>query len=166
MLRENRIVRDGLIVGLIAYASVALFYTAFDFLAARGTLYTVNLLGRVVFRGLRDPGVLAYPVQIDLTAVLLYNSLHLVIALAIGLIVTWLVDQGERNRERAPLVLFTILAGFIVTILAVGLLTQPIRPLLPWWSIVAANAFASFVAGLYFIRIRPGILQRLGPLAH
>ena len=35
-----------------------MFYAAFDVLAARGTLYTVNLLGMAVFKGLRDPSVL------------------------------------------------------------------------------------------------------------
>jgi hypothetical protein len=166
MLTRNRTLREGLVVGLIAYASVALFYSVFDFLAARGTLYTVNLLGRAVFRGLRDAGVLQYPVQVDMMAVFWYNLLHLAIALAIGVIVTRLVDQGEQNPSQAPFVLFVILAGFIVTILAVGLLTEPIRPLLPWWSIVAANALASLVAGWYLIRQRPGVLQHLVPLTH
>jgi hypothetical protein len=35
------------------------------------------------------------------------------------------------------------------------------RPLLPWWSIVAANAFAALLAGLYLLRRRPGLPARL-----
>jgi len=37
------------VVGLIAYAAVALFYSGFDWLAARGTLYTVDLLGKALW---------------------------------------------------------------------------------------------------------------------
>jgi hypothetical protein len=157
--------REGLVVGLIAYAAVAVFYSAFDLLAARGTLYTVNLLGETVFRGLRDPGVLEYPFQPDMTAIFWYNGLHLLLALAIGLIVTRLVEQAERHPSQADLVLFTIVAGFIVTIVGVGLLTSPMRPVLPWWSIVVANVLASLLAGAYLLQKRPGLLRRLIPFA-
>lgn len=66
---------------------------------------------------------------------------------------------------RSPMVLFTIVAGFVVTIVAVGLLTSPIRPLLPWWSIVVANALAVLLAGGYLLRSRPGTWSRLSPFA-
>ena len=72
-------------------------------------LFTVNLLGKALFRGLRDS--------------------------AIGLTVTRLAVQAERHPAQASAVRLVIVAGFIVTIVtivAVGLLTGPIRPLLPW----------------------------------
>ena len=68
--------KDGVIVGLIAYAAVAAFYAAFDLLAARGTLFTVNVLGQAVFRGLRDPSVLQLPMATDMSAVFWYNAVH------------------------------------------------------------------------------------------
>lgn len=165
MMLASRTVRDGVVVGLIAYVSVAVFFSVFDLLAARGTLYTVDLLGKAVFRGLRDPGVLLFPSQPDLTAIFWYNGLHLLVALAIGLIVTRLVEQAKRHPPQANLVLFTIVAGFIVTIIGVGLLTNAMRPVLPWWSIVMANALATFVAGAYLLRKRPGLWHRLVPFA-
>jgi len=157
----SRTIRDGIVVGLIAYASVALFYSAFDFLAARGTLYTVDLLGKAMFRGLRDPGVLMYPISPDMTAIFWYNAFHLLTSLAIGLIVTSLIAQAERHPSQANLVLVMIVAGFVVTIFAVGYLTSSIRPLLPWWSIVVANGLATLLAGLYLLRTRPGLQGRL-----
>lgn len=163
MAPENRTVRDGVVVGLIAYVAVAVFYAAFDVLAARGTLHTVDLLGKAVFRGLRDPAVLQLPFQPDFTAIFLYNALHLALSLAIGLVVASLVDQAEKHPERAYVSLFTIAAGFVVTILAVALLTKPIRPLLPTWSIVAANSCAVVLAGAYMLWKRPGVLRRLMP---
>ncbi len=87
------------------------------------------------------------------------------ISLVIGLIVTGLVEQAEQRPSLAPMVLFTIVAGFVVTIVAVGLLTSPIRPLLPWWSIVVANALAVLLAGGYLLRSRPGTWRRLSPFA-
>jgi len=165
MAPASRTIREGVVVGIIAYAAVAAFYAAFDLLAARGTLYTVDLLGKATFTGLRDPAVLAFPIQPDVTVIAWYNGLHLAISLAIGLTVTGLVELSERRPAHARLVFATIVAGFVVTIVAVGLLTTPIRPLLPWWSIVMANAFAVLLAGAYLLRKRPDAWRRLSPFA-
>ena len=160
MLADRRTLREGLIVGLIAYAAVALFYSAFDFLAARGSLFTVNMLGRAAFRGLRDPAVLMFPGRLDLPAIFLYNGLHLILSLVIGLVVTTIVDQAERRPSVAPFLLPVIVAGGVLTVLAVGFLTQAARPVLPWSSIVVANVLAAGLAGLYLLRRRPGLWRR------
>lgn len=161
MIGTRGTLRDGLVVGLIGYASVALFYSGFDVLAARDPLFTVDLLGKAVFRGLRDPGVVLFPVRLDGTAIFLYNALHLAVAIVIGLVVTALAGEAERRPSHAALVLATLVGGFAITIAIVGLLTAPIRPVLPWWSIVVANALAVIVAGAYLVRQRPLLWHRL-----
>jgi hypothetical protein len=157
--------REGLTVGLIAYLSVAAFYALFDLLAIRGAFHTVNLLGRAVFRGLRDPAVLLLPVQLDTGAIFLYNGLHLVLSLLIGIIVTRLVIQAERHPAQAMPVLAFIVAGFVATVLLVGYLTQPMRPVLPWWSIVVANALAVLLAAAYLLHRHPWLWRRFVPVA-
>jgi hypothetical protein len=165
MLAHNRTVRDGLVVGLIAYASVALFYSAFDFLAARGTLYTVDLLGRALFKGLRDPSILMFSLERDPTAIFLYSAFHLMMSLGIGLVVTSLIGQAERHPSQALLVVIMIVAGGVLTVFGVAYLTESMRAVLPWWSIIVANALAALLAGLYLVRRHPGLWQRLSPLA-
>lgn len=161
MSGQVKVLREGLLVGLVAYASVAAFYAVFDFLAARGPLFTVNLLGLAVFRGVRDPSILQLPIPVDAMAVFWYNALHLLLSLVIGLIVVRLVAQAEGHPSQARAMLFTIVAGFVVTILGVGILTESMRPLLPWWSIVVANLVAVGMAGSYLLRTHPGIWRRL-----
>jgi hypothetical protein len=153
--------RDGLTTGLIAYASVAAFYSAFDLLAARGTLYTVNLLGRTFFRGLRDPAVLQHPTHLDHGAIFWYNGLHLVASLVIGIVVVRLLEEAERRPSRAAGALTIIVAGFLVTVAAVGWLSTPIRVVLPWWSILVANSLAVILAGAFLLRRRPGLWSRV-----
>jgi hypothetical protein len=165
MLAHNRTVRDGLVVGLIAYASVALFYSAFDFLAARGTLYTVDLLGRALFKGLRDPSILMFSLERDPTAIFLYSAFHLMMSLGIGLVVTSLVGQAERHPSQALLIVIMIVAGGVLTVFGVAYLTESMRRVLPWWSIIVANALAALLAGSYLVRRHPGLWQRLSPLA-
>ena len=165
MLTHNRTLRDGLAVGLIAYAAVALFYSGFDFLAARGTLYTVDLLGRAMFRGLRDPSILMFSLDLDPAAILLYNAFHLVMSLGIGLVVTSLIDHAEEHPSHALLVVIMIIAGGVLTVFGVAYLTESMRPVLPWWSIIVANALAALLAASYLGRRHPGLWHRLGPLA-
>lgn len=161
MVAQNRTIRDGLVVGLIAYASVALFYSVFDFLAARGVFYTVDLLGRALFKGLRDPAILMFSLDRDPTAIFAYSAFHLVLSLGIGVLVTSLVEHAERHPPQALLVLVMIVAGGVLTVFGVAYLTESMRPVLPWWSIVVANALAALLAGAYLLRRRPGLWHRL-----
>lgn len=157
--------QEGVVVGLIASASVAAFYAGFDLLAARGPLYTVNLLGKAVFRGERDPAILQLPIPHDTGAILLYSGLHLVLSLVIGVIVTRLIAEAERQPSQSVLKLGLVVAGFVATILTVGYLTSPMRPLLPWWSIVVANSLAVLLGGAYLRGRHPGLGRRLMPTA-
>lgn len=161
MTASSRIMREGIIVGLIGFAAVALSYAAFDFLAARGFLFTVNLLGETVFFGLRDPGVLWTPIAVNLNAVLLYTALHLVTALIIGIVVSWLAAHLEGPPSEVRLAALLIAAGFFVTIFGVGMVSSPIKALLPWWSVVVANGLAVLTAGAYLLRRHPGVGRRL-----
>lgn len=161
MTTGNRWLRDGVIVGLIAYAAVAVFYSAFDVLASRGTLFTVNVLGQALFKGLRDPSVLQFPMAADMTSVFWYNTLHLVVSLAIGLVVLALVEVAEREPTRAGLMAGLIATGFAATVAVVGRLTEPMRAVLPWWSIVVANAAATACAAVYLLQRRPGLWKRM-----
>lgn len=154
---ERPIERDGLRAGLIAAVAVAIFYAGFDQLAARGPLYTVNLLGLALFRGVRDPAILQLPIAIDGRAILTYTALHLALSVVIGLIVTRFLGIAMREPARAPMVWLLLVTGGVATILAVGYLTAPLRLLLPWWSIVVANAMAVAVVGADLLRRHGGL---------
>jgi hypothetical protein len=160
MTTAHQVEREGLAVGLIASVSVAVFYAAIDQLAARGPLYTVNLLGRAVFRGARDSAILQLPIALDAGAIALYSAAHLLGSLTIGIVVTRLIAAAERHPAQATRMLALIVVGFLVTILVVGRLTVPMRPLLPWWSIVLANTLAVVLAGSYLLARHPGLWGR------
>lgn len=152
-------------MGRIAYLAVAAFYSAFDFLAARGTLFTVNVLGQAVFRGLRDPSVLQLPMATDDVAVFWYNAVHFAASMAIGQVVMALVDAAERDARRRGFAFTIIAAGFALTVAAVGYLTEPMRPALPWWSIVEATGAAVALAWMYLGSKRQGIWRALTAFA-
>lgn len=161
MTTSQSIRQEAVAVGLLAAGSVALFYAVLDQLAARGALYTVNLLGLALFRGVRDPAILQLPIPLDQGAILAYSALHVGLALAIGFIVTGLIARAERHPEQGQLMLGLIAAGFFATVFAIALLTVPLSHLLPRWSIVVANACAVVVVAAYLLRRHPGLAGRL-----
>jgi len=52
-------------------------------------------------------------------------------------------------------------AAFVATIVMVGILSAPIRTVLPWWSIVLANTLAVLLAGSYLLYRHPGLWRRV-----
>ncbi len=148
-------------MGIIGSVSAAAFYAVFDIFAARGAFFTVDLLGKSLFTGMSDATALGLPTLLDVTSVAWYSGLHLLISLVIGLIVVRLVLHSEQHPSQAKAVLAVIVLGFVVTVIAIGLLTSPIRLLLPLWTIVAANVLAVLVAGAYLVRKHPDAWGRL-----
>lgn len=160
-MSDSRWVRQGVQVGLIAFVAVALFYAAFDVLASRGALYSVNQLGRAVFRGVRDTGGLGLPTPIDVGAVSAYTAVHLALSLLIGLVVLRIVHDFVAGALGRPLFVGIIVGGGMVTVGVVGALSGPLREVLPWWSIVVANLLAAGAAGVAVLRWRPDLVSRL-----
>ena len=74
-------------------------------------------------------------------------------------------DQVERQPKWAPTAQLTVAAGFVVTIVGIGLLTTDMRDVLPWWSIVVSNTLAVIVAGSYLLWKRPGAWDILSPFS-
>jgi len=157
ILLSPKTIKEGLIIGFIGYASVAVLYAVFDIIAARGFLFTVDILGKALFRNLLDPAVLATPTAMDLEAIFWYNIFHLVTALVIGLIVISFVDLTDREPSQGQFILFTLFLGFVVTVVLVSFLTSPISEFLPWWSVIAANIVSVISASYYLFKKHPGI---------
>lgn len=161
MARTGRTVREGLTLGLIGFAAVAVFYTVFDILAGQGWFFTLNLMGQVLFRGVRDAAVLQLPMPLDVGAMAGYNFLHLSVSLAVGLFVAWLVDLAEENPRRGYAALAIMLAGYLATVVAVALFARDVAPLLPLWSVVTVNTLAACGGGLYLWSAHPGLWARV-----
>lgn len=161
MAQPRRTMREGLIVGLIGYATVAVFYTLFDLLAGRGWIFTLNLLGNVLFRGVRDSAVLLLPMQPDLGAMFAYNLLHLVTSVAVGLLVASLVARVERHPRTGYSVLLFLVAGYVITVAAGAMFARDIAPLLPLWSIVIVNTLAAIGGGLFLWHTHPELWLRV-----
>jgi len=142
------------IVGFIGYAFVIGFYAAIDLFAGRGLLHTGSVLAHA-FVGGYDPSALALPMSIDTGALIRHNLMHLSVSVTIGFIVIGLVEDAIRNPWKSRFILFTFFLGFMVTVAAMTVLTDPVRSSIPLWSIIVSNVGSAAIAGTVVTRWYP-----------
>lgn len=148
---------QGIIAGLIGYATIALAVGAGDVMQGRSFLFTVSLLGEWMFYGLQDPAdatVWAGPV-------FAYNGLHLVTFLAFGLLSSWMASVSEKG----PLFWYGALVMYIFVFVhmfgAVALMTEPLRVQIPMLQIVVPSLLAVAAMSVYLLVMHPQVRHEM-----
>jgi hypothetical protein len=144
---------QGIIAGLIGYASVALLVGVMDVFQGRSFFFTAALLGEAVFHGLRDPAQLVvWP-----GPVFAYNGLHLVTFLAFGMIAAWLAYLSERGSQYWYLAVVLYLLVLAHLFAAVMLLTEELRGVIPEYEIWIPSIVAGTAIAVYLLRVHPAL---------
>jgi hypothetical protein len=132
-----RVMREGMITGLIGAMIVAAWFLLHDTILGQ-PLRTPALLGAALIDGVRDPNSLQVTFALVGTYTVLHFSAFIVFGLAAGVLMA--------ASERQPLLLlgvFVIFACFEVFFLGVvTLVDQSLLESLGWWTIVVGNILA------------------------
>ncbi len=145
MERENSWVVEGLVTGLIGYGTVVALFAVINLLSGRALFHTAALLGSALFFGLED----AADLVMAPAPIIAYNGVHILVSLLIGLGAGWLVFQAEKHRPLWYVAFFIFLAGFIYTVVIMGVFAAEVAHLLSWTLILLANVAAGVTAGGY-----------------
>jgi hypothetical protein len=161
MAGHPRILRDGIVAGLLGAGTVAGWYLLLDALAGV-PLRTPARLGAVLLHG--STGALS-PASMGPLA-LQYTLVHVAAFLLIGVVAATLLALAEREP---PLLLglLIFLGGFLLFFVALVVYRGPVlTTTIPWWSVLAANLLAAAVMLTYFfVRHRRLAATLLGPWA-
>ncbi|HEY7140283.1 MAG TPA: hypothetical protein VIE44_09315 [Methylomirabilota bacterium] len=156
MAGEGRIVREGVVAGLIGAVAVAVLILVFD-IAGGTPLQSPAILGSAIFQGIRDPNL----VTVSAGPVIGYTIVHGLGFIAVGLIAAFLVATAEREPAMV-LALLIFFAAFEVFFLAlIAFWALPVLGVLAWWEILAGNLVASAAMLYYFHRCHPGLARSL-----
>ena len=156
MVVDRRVIREGVVAGLIGAAAVAVWFLVVD--AVQGApLRTPAILGAVILHGARDP----YAVSVTAGPILGYTVLHGLAFIAIGLVAALLVAGAEREPAML-LALLIVFAAFEVFFLAlIAFLAQPVLGVVVWWEILIGNLLASAAMFWYYLTRHQALGQTL-----
>lgn len=153
---HNRIVREGVVSGLIGAAVVAVWFLIIDF--GRGIpFFTPGALGSAVFLGADSVDA----VQITATTVIGYTFLHIVAFILTGFLAAAIVSAAE---DTPPLLIgaglfFVVFEAFFMGGLAI--LAEFLLGVLAWTTIALSNLLAAVGMGWYLWRKHPRLRAAL-----
>jgi hypothetical protein len=157
MSGDTRIVREGIVAGLIGAAAVAAWFLVFD-LIQRTPFQTPAVLWQGLVRGAVPTGA----VSAGVGPVLGYTVIHVLAFAAFGIVAAALVAGAEREPAML-LALLIFFAAFEVFFLAlVTFLARPVLGLVAWWAILIGNFFAALSMLGYFFRRHRALAETLG----
>jgi hypothetical protein len=145
MASTGRIVRNGVVAGLLGAAAVALWFLVFDI--SRGRPFeTPALLAAVLLHGASDAAVPA----ITAALVFQYTVFHVLAFVLFGTVAAALIVAAE-TEPGLVIALVIFFAGFEVFFIALVMFHGPtLMAMLSWWSILVGNLLATGVMFAYF----------------
>ncbi len=156
MALQSRVVREGVIAGLIGAAVVALWFLVVDVIQG-APLQTPTVLWAGLFQRIPNPAsVVPTP-----GPVLLYTVVHVLAFAAFGIVAALLLAAAEIEPAML-LALLIFVAAFEVFFLAlVTFLARPVLGVLAWWEILIGNFFAAAAMLGYFLAQHRPLAQTL-----
>ncbi len=149
-LGEHKVVKEGLIVGLIGAGAVAGWFFFFD-LTRGQPLFTPGALGSALFLGASSVDM----VQVSFGTVAGYTLVHVLAFLFVGVVASAVAWEAE---ESPPLILGAILLFVAFEAFFLGLLAVVAEFLLgpiAWWSIAVGNLLAVVSMCVYLWKRHP-----------
>lgn len=157
ILRAHRVVREGLIAGLIGAVVVALWFLVVD-VTSREFWFTPAALGSAVFHGARGVG------EVEVTALTVagYTLIHVGGFVLVGLLAAALATHAERHGVLllAGVLLFVTFETLFLGLTAIA--ASWLLAALNGWTILGANLIAAVAMGWYLWRAHPGLRAQLG----
>lgn len=152
---RERVLIEGVVIGLVGYAMMATVFGLLNVLAGRSFFHTAALLGQGL---VSDQGDV---VAVAAAPVLAYNAVHALVFLAIGIAVAFLIYELERHPDAWVLIMLVAVSGFMFVELMFLLVAAPATAMLPWWSVLLASVGAGLVMGAVAYVRHPTLWRRV-----
>lgn len=146
---------QGVIAGFIGYMVFVIFFAVTNTVAGESPFHTAHLIGSALLRvGNPAAGAEAAPV-------LAYNGIHLLAAILIGIVASFLFLEVELHPMLWYLVMFLFIAGLLYSVAVGGIIAGEIAGAVSWGQVVAVNVLAALFSGIYLYRAHPRLRDRV-----
>jgi hypothetical protein len=155
-LAEHRIVREGIVSGLIGAGAVAFWFLLFDLMRAE-PFFTPGALGSALFLGVASTD----EVVVNMGTVAGYTAVHLAAFVATGLVAAAVMTHGEKipSLVFGAGMLFVAFEAFFMGFIA--LVAEFLLGAMAWWTIAIGNLLATAAMGWYLWRKHPKLRAAL-----
>jgi hypothetical protein len=150
LLREGRVLREGILSGALAGLAVAIWFLVLDTLQGQ-PLYTPSALGSALFLGASSAG----EVELSGWITLAYSILHFGAFALVGIMAAAVVRQVESDPPLilGGLLIFVAFEAFFLGVIAIA--AEFLLGSLAWWSIAVGNLVAVVTLTGWFWNQRP-----------
>lgn len=145
---------EGLVAGLLAFASVALFFLVLNLVRGEPPLETVARLGAPLVPGEGGEGD-------RVAAIFAFNGIHLAASLAVGLFAAWLLHEAELHNNLWYVFFSVFLAAGIFSIVVMGVVGAELLSAVGWGDVAGANALWAGTILVYLLRRHRDLGERL-----
>lgn len=155
-MADHKIVREGIVAGLIGAVTVALWFLVVDSVMGR-PLFTPAALGSALFLGASELAM----VEVNFWTVAGYSVFHFTAFAAVGLVASAIVWEAEQTPPLilGAILLFVAFEAFFLGLLAV--VAEFLLGPLAWWSIAVGNLLAVVAIGTYLWKKHPALKEAL-----
>ncbi len=149
-LREGRVLREGLIVGILSGFLVATWFLVVDTLQGR-PFFTPSALGSVLFLGATDLS----EVQTSMWITAAYTPIHYAVFVVIGSVAAAIARQAEKQPPVlvGAMLLFVAFQAFFLG--AMAIMAEFLLGPLAWWNIALGNLVGVVTMAGYLWRKHP-----------
>jgi hypothetical protein len=152
-----RVVREGVIAGLLGYAAVVVVVAAMDLVRGRSPFHTAAVLGSWLFYGLEA----ASRSSIEPGPVLAYNGVHLLVSLAVGTVAALLVLESGLFRGFWYFALMILIAAVMYPLVVLGGIAVEWGQMLDWTTVLVGTAAWLAAMTTYFWRCHGDVVRKI-----
>ena len=150
LLTSHRLIREGVVSGLIGATVVAVWFLVFDLVRGE-PFFTPGALGSVFFLGAESLA----GVRVDFATVAGYTVLHVAAFLALGMAAAGVAVAAEKIPSilLAAVLAFAAFEAFFLAVLAIA--AEFLLGPLAWWTIAVGNVLAAVAMAAYLWKCHP-----------
>lgn len=153
---RQQALKHGLIAGVVGYGVVVVVLAAANVFAGTWIFETPAALGSaLLFTGGAQQPVPA------VAAVIAFNGVHLLVSLVVGFAVSWLLYEAEEHHDLWYVVLMVLIAGFIYSLLLVGVVGAEVTAVVTWAQALTATFLWAASMGTYLWFAHRSLLRDL-----
>ena len=145
MAKWERVLTEGVVAGVIGYATTVLFFVVWNVASGLSPFHTAGLLGEVLYYGREDAaGFVVQP-----GPVLAFNGTHLVLFLIFGVVSAWFASLAERGPQFWYIALIAFIFVLIHVVGAMVWFSAPLSDSTPAWVVGVATLLAAAALSVY-----------------